>query len=201
MDRVNNTKIALVSGANKGIGHAIAQGLGAIGFRVAVGARDEAGREEAVKRLCAEGADAFGVALGVVRTVLDTNVLGVIRVTNATLPLLGRADSPRIVNMSSTMGSLALRTGPIMAARRAGRPAPVGGDEAAQHIRPRGAIRRPAPEAALERRTNLARRSKCATIEAWQREGAGHSGATRCSPGSRSSIPPSSCSIPAARGR
>ncbi|EXU69451.1 dehydrogenase [Streptomyces sp. PRh5] len=163
MDRVNNTKIALVSGANKGIGYAIAQGLGAIGFRVAVGARDEARREEAVKHLCAEGADAFGVALDVtsddsvaaaaatleqtagrldvlvnnagisgpadggtqdpttldldvVRTVLDTNVFGVIRVTNAMLPLLGRADSPRIVNMSSTMGSLALQTGPIMAA-------------------------------------------------------------------------------------
>ncbi|MBA6433223.1 SDR family NAD(P)-dependent oxidoreductase [Streptomyces sp. GMR22] len=149
------TKIALVSGANKGIGYAIAQGLGAIGFRVAVGARDEAGREEAVKHLCAEGADAFGVALAldVVRTVLDTNVLGVIRVTNAMLPLLGRE--------------------------------PQAG--------PRKLV--------LERRTNLARRSKCATIEAWQREGAGHSGATRCSPGSRSSIPPSSCSIPAARGR
>ncbi|MFD0203659.1 MULTISPECIES: SDR family oxidoreductase [Saccharothrix] len=159
----NDTKTALVTGANKGIGLAIARGLGAIGFRVAVGARDDARREEAVERLRAAGVDAFGVALDVtsedsaavaakvveetagrldvlvnnagiagrfdgdaqdpttldldvVRTVLDTNVFGVVRVTNAMLPLLRRADSPRIVNMSSNMGSLTLRTGPIMAA-------------------------------------------------------------------------------------
>lgn len=65
MGRVNYTKIALVTGANKGIGYAIAQGLGAIGYTVAVGARDDARREEAVERLRATGADAFGVALDV----------------------------------------------------------------------------------------------------------------------------------------
>lgn len=54
--------------------------------------------------------------LDVVRTVLDTNVFGVVRVTNAMLPLLRRADAPRIVNVSSNMGSLTLQTGPIMAA-------------------------------------------------------------------------------------
>ncbi|MFE9747906.1 SDR family oxidoreductase [Saccharothrix saharensis] len=163
MGRVNDTKIALVTGANKGIGYAIARGLGEIGFTVAVGARDEVRREQAVERLRAEGVDAFGVALDVtsdesvaaaagavertagrldvlvnnagiagrteggaqdpttldldvLRTVLDTNVFGVVRVTNAMLPLLLRARSPRIVNMSSNMGSLALRTGPVMAA-------------------------------------------------------------------------------------
>jgi NAD(P)-dependent dehydrogenase (short-subunit alcohol dehydrogenase family) len=163
MAGVNNTKTALVTGANKGIGFAIAQGLGAIGFRVAVGARDDVRREEAVERLRAEGVDAFGVALDVtsddsvtaaaeaiertagrldvlvnnagiggrtdggaqdpttldldvVRTVFETNVLGVVRVTNALLPLLRRASSPRIVNMSSNMGSLTLQTGPVMAA-------------------------------------------------------------------------------------
>ncbi len=152
-----------MTGANKGIGFAIAQGLGAAGFRVAVGARDDARREEAVELLRAEGVDAFGVALDVtseasvtaaaatieqtagrldvlvnnagisgrtdggaqdpraldldvVRTVLDTNVFGVVRVTNAMLPLLLRADAPRIVNMSSNMGSLTLQTGPVMAA-------------------------------------------------------------------------------------
>ena len=163
MGGVNDTKTALVTGANKGIGFAIAQGLGALGFTVAVGARDDARRADAVARLRAGGADAFGVALDVtaddsvagaaatieqtagrldvlvnnagiggrtdagaqdpttldldvVRTVLDTNVFGVVRVTNAVLPLLRRADSPRIVNVSSNMGSLALRTGPVMAA-------------------------------------------------------------------------------------
>jgi NAD(P)-dependent dehydrogenase (short-subunit alcohol dehydrogenase family) len=164
MEHVNDTKIALVTGANKGIGFAIARGLGAVGFTVAVGARDETRREEAVERLRGAGVDAFGVALDVtsddsaaaaaatidrtagrldvlvnnagisgpfgdggtqdpttldldvVRTVLDTNVFGVVRVTNAMLPLLRRAGSPRIVNMSSTMGSLTLRTGPVMAA-------------------------------------------------------------------------------------
>ena len=161
---MNDTKTALVTGANKGIGFAVAQGLGALGFTVAVGARDDTRREEAVARLRASGVDAFGVALDVtsddsaiaaaatveqttgrldvlvnnagiagrvdggaqdpttldlevvVRTVLDTNVFGVVRVTNAVLPLLRRAESPRIVNMSSSMGSLTLRPGPIMAA-------------------------------------------------------------------------------------
>lgn len=163
MAGVNNTKTALVTGANKGIGFAIAQGLGAMGFTVAVGARDDVRRKEAVERLRAADIDAFGVALDVtsddsvaaaaeaiertagrldvlvnnagiggrtdggaqdpttldldvVRTVLETNVLGVVRVTNAMLPLLRRASSPRIVNMSSNMGSLTLQTGPVLAA-------------------------------------------------------------------------------------
>ena len=160
---MGDTRTALVTGANKGIGFAIAQGLGAEGMVVAVGARDETHREEAVRRLCAAGLEAFGVALDVtsddsvaaaaatvedtagrldvlvnnastggrsedgaqdpttldldvVRTVLDTNVLDVVRVTNAMLPLLLRSPSPRIVTMSSDMGSLALQTGPQLAA-------------------------------------------------------------------------------------
>ena len=163
MTSVNNNKTALVTGANKGIGFAIAQGLGAVGFTVAVGARDATRGEEAARRLQAAGVDAFWVALDVtsddsapaaaatieqtagrldvlvnnagisgradgsaqdpttldldvLRTVLDTNVFGVIRVTNAMLPLLRRSDAPRIVNMSSNMGSLALQTGPMLAA-------------------------------------------------------------------------------------
>jgi len=163
MVRVSTSKTALVTGANKGIGFAVAQGLGASGFTVAVGARDRARGEEAVRRLESAGVEAFAVALDVtsdesvavaaeavertagrldvlvnnagisgrtddgaqdpttldldvLRTVLDTNIFGVVRVTNALLPLLRRAPSPRIVNLSSTMGSLALRTGPVMAA-------------------------------------------------------------------------------------
>ena len=45
-----------------------------------------------------------------VRLVVETNVIGAIRVTNALLPLLRRSASPRIVNMSSGVGSLARQT-------------------------------------------------------------------------------------------
>ncbi|MGW7548583.1 SDR family oxidoreductase [Streptomyces sp. NPDC054770] len=41
-----------------------------------------------------------------VRTVYETNVLGVVTVTNALLPLLRKAPSARIVNVSSAIGSL-----------------------------------------------------------------------------------------------
>ena len=148
--------IALVTGANKGIGYEIAAGLGALGWRVGVGARDDHRREAAVEKLRAAGVDAFGVPLDVtddasaaaaaalveeraghldvlvnnagvtggtsqspttadlaaVRTAVETNVIGVIRVTNAMLPLLRRSASPRIVNMSSSVGSLARQTDP-----------------------------------------------------------------------------------------
>jgi NAD(P)-dependent dehydrogenase (short-subunit alcohol dehydrogenase family) len=45
------------------------------------------------------------------RAVVETNVIGVIRVTNAMLPLLRQSATPRIVNMSSSVGSLTLQTG------------------------------------------------------------------------------------------
>ena len=161
----HDTKTALVTGANKGIGYEIAAGLARRGFRVGMGARDAGRREEAVAKLAAEGLDVFGVPLDVtddasvaaaaalleeqggldvlvnnaaiagampqeptrvtpeqMHAVLDTNVVGVIRVTNALLPLLRRAASPRIVNVSSGVGSLTLQTaqaeavGPISAA-------------------------------------------------------------------------------------
>jgi len=57
-----------------------------------------------------------------VLAVVDTNVVGVIRVTNAMMPMLRRAPSPRVVNVSSTVGSLTLQTaqadavGPVSAA-------------------------------------------------------------------------------------
>ena len=152
---------ALVTGANKGIGYEIAAGLGALGMRVGVGARDGVRREEAVEKLRAAGVDAFGVPLDVtddesvaaaaasldrldvlvnnagitggmpqeptrvdpalMRLVVETNVIGVIRVTNAMLPLLRRSAHPRIVTVSSGVGSLTRQTsggdtGPISAA-------------------------------------------------------------------------------------
>ncbi|MBB5804328.1 NAD(P)-dependent dehydrogenase (short-subunit alcohol dehydrogenase family) [Saccharothrix ecbatanensis] len=47
-----------------------------------------------------------------IRTVVETNVIGVIRVTNTMMPLLRRSASPRIVNMSSSVGSLTRQAGP-----------------------------------------------------------------------------------------
>lgn len=148
--------IALVTGANKGIGYEIAAGLGALGATVGVGARDSQRGEEAAAKLRANGVDAFFVPLDVtsdesvaaaaalveerfghldalvnnagvagawpaepstvtaesMQEVLEANVIGVIRVTNALLPLLRRSGRPRIVNMSSHLSSLALQTNP-----------------------------------------------------------------------------------------
>ncbi|MEU8609869.1 SDR family oxidoreductase [Actinoplanes sp. NPDC048791] len=153
---MTDTTIALVTGANKGIGYEIAAGLGALGWSVGVGARDDQRREAAVEKLRAAGVDAFGVPLDVtddasvtaaaelieqragrldvlvnnagitggrpqepssvdleiIRTVVETNVIGVVRVTNAMLPLLRRSAAPRIVNMSSSVGSLTRQSGP-----------------------------------------------------------------------------------------
>ncbi|NEB01033.1 SDR family oxidoreductase [Streptomyces sp. SID13726] len=153
---MNERTIALVTGANKGIGYEIAAGLGRLGWSVGVGARDERRGADAVARLRASGADVFGVPLDVtddesvraaarlieeragrldalvnnagvsgswpqnpttvdlegVRRLLETNVLGVVRVTNALLPLLRRSAHPRIVNQSSHVGSLTLQTTP-----------------------------------------------------------------------------------------
>jgi NAD(P)-dependent dehydrogenase (short-subunit alcohol dehydrogenase family) len=65
-----------------------------------------------------EGArqDPLTIDFAVIRADIETNALGAMRVINATLPLLRRSRSPRIVNVSTNMASLALRTGPIMAA-------------------------------------------------------------------------------------
>jgi NAD(P)-dependent dehydrogenase (short-subunit alcohol dehydrogenase family) len=47
-----------------------------------------------------------------VRAVFETNVFGVIAVTNAMLPLLRRSPAPRIVNLSSAIGSLTITSNP-----------------------------------------------------------------------------------------
>jgi NAD(P)-dependent dehydrogenase (short-subunit alcohol dehydrogenase family) len=154
---------ALVTGANKGIGFAIAESLGRLGLRVVVGARNETAGSDSAARLAAEGIDATSVRIDVssdesvaaaareleerfgtldvlvnnagisgpfdpvtwgqdpttmdlddLRRVVDTNVYGVIRVTNAMLPMLRRSEHPRIVNTSSSMGSLERQPGPVM---------------------------------------------------------------------------------------
>ncbi|WP_297608933.1 SDR family oxidoreductase [Nocardia sp.] len=50
--------------------------------------------------------------LATLRRVYETNVFGVVAVTNAVLPLLRRAAAARIVNVSSEVGSIAMMTDP-----------------------------------------------------------------------------------------
>src|ERR1700691_348188 len=57
--------IALISGANKGIGFEIARGLGAKKIQVLVGARDESRGQAAAEKLKTEGVDARFVKLDV----------------------------------------------------------------------------------------------------------------------------------------
>jgi NAD(P)-dependent dehydrogenase (short-subunit alcohol dehydrogenase family) len=46
------------------------------------------------------------------RQVFDTNVFSVVRVTRAFLPLLGKSDSPAVINVSSGLGSFTLTHDP-----------------------------------------------------------------------------------------
>lgn len=50
--------------------------------------------------------------------VFDTNVFGIVRVTNAFLPLLERSNNPVVVNVSSGLGSFATVTNPERAESR-----------------------------------------------------------------------------------
>lgn len=149
--------VALVTGANKGIGREIAGQLAARGMTVLLAARDRGRGEKAAAELAADGLDVRPIGLdvtdgatiaaaaaavderygrldvlvnnagipgdiarqatgnaqaAVVRSVLETNVVGAVMVTEAMLPLLRRSPAARIVNMSSSVGSLARSTDP-----------------------------------------------------------------------------------------
>jgi NAD(P)-dependent dehydrogenase (short-subunit alcohol dehydrogenase family) len=166
---MHNQKVALVTGANKGIGLQIAKELAARGFTVLVGSRDLGRGEAAAKTIAGDAralaldvTDAKSIAAAAeqiqnelgrldvlvnnaaiaqvatpsmsfantsfeemlkakrpsvgsvaeVRAVFETNVFGVIAVTQAMLPLLREAPAARIVNVSSEVGSLTNQTDP-----------------------------------------------------------------------------------------
>jgi NAD(P)-dependent dehydrogenase (short-subunit alcohol dehydrogenase family) len=148
---MNEKQTALVTGANKGIGHETARRLAEHGMTVLVGARDRGHGDSAVTRLRAMSLDAHLVLLDVadeasvaraaadvtarfgrldvlvnnaaiaagggtpskqrlvaMRELFATNVFGLVAVTQAFLPLLVNAPTARIVNVSSSLGSLGI---------------------------------------------------------------------------------------------
>jgi len=151
-------KIALVTGANRGIGFAAARRLARHHDHVIVAARNADSGAEAADRLVREGYSASSLTMDVTdpasvraaagdisdrfghldvlvnnagilpeatnadpKEVLDfamfeqtyaTNVLGPVAVVEAFLPLIRKSPAGRIVNVSSTVGSLAHQTDP-----------------------------------------------------------------------------------------
>ncbi len=142
-------RVALITGANRGIGFEIARLLARRGLRVVLGARaanegkraatklepdgsviaetidvaDAASVERAIGTirerfgridvlvnnagiLVDSGQTASGVSLGDVQKTLDVNLIGAWRVSQAVLPLMRKQRYGRIVNVSSSMGTL-----------------------------------------------------------------------------------------------
>src|SRR6267154_2587734 len=82
-------RVAVITGASSGIGEATARGLAREGFKLVLGAGLQP---------LAEGNDDDWVQM------METNVLGLLRVTRAILPLLRRAPRAHIVNLGSVAG-------------------------------------------------------------------------------------------------
>lgn len=79
-------RVAVVTGANRGLGRAIAEGLARRGHHVVVGARQEAAAQATARELSAAGLDASGHGLDV------DDPAGVVRAMRDTAKRLGRLD-------------------------------------------------------------------------------------------------------------
>ena len=153
----NTDKIALVTGATRGIGLETVRQLATAGVRTLLAGRDLGKAREAAQVLQSEGlpvepialdvSDAKSIAdaarqiegnygrldilvnnagifkddfdktpsqqsLAVWHETFDTNLFGMVAVTQALLPLLRRAPAGRIVNLSSSLASLAFHSDP-----------------------------------------------------------------------------------------
>lgn len=88
MAQQHQGKIALVTGANKGIGFEVARQLGAQGVTVLLGARDPQLGQSAAAKLKAEGADAHFILLDVTKAETITNAEETIRTRHGRLDIL-----------------------------------------------------------------------------------------------------------------
>jgi NAD(P)-dependent dehydrogenase (short-subunit alcohol dehydrogenase family) len=111
--------IALITGANKGIGFETARGLGAKKIVALIGARDETRGQAAAAKLKAEGIDARFVPLDVTNKETISRAarwiedqFGPWTSWSIMLPLLRRSKHGRIVNVSSSLGSLSMANDP-----------------------------------------------------------------------------------------
>ena len=73
------TKVALVTGANRGIGFEIARQLAQLGITVLMGARDQGGGRSACEKLRSSGLDAHFIPVDVTRATSIEAAIGKIR--------------------------------------------------------------------------------------------------------------------------